>query len=145
MTKRDQTGEENFSSLLLMEYAPFGCLHDFLQSDVCTMDETLTRTMFNQILNGLEYLHNTAKVAHLDLKPDNLLIGEDFKLKICDFDLSYKLGSDKKTLSKGTKEYRAPELREQKFASKDGSPNKAFEHKKCDVFAAGIILFVIMN
>jgi len=47
-------------------------------------------------------------VAHLDIKPDNILLGEGFEAKICDFDGSYMKG-DKMVLGRGTKNTRAPE------------------------------------
>jgi len=47
-------------------------------------------------VDGVDHLHNVAKVAHLDLKLENIMIGDDYQLKIIDFDLSYKLGSNKK-------------------------------------------------
>ena len=69
----------------------------------------LARTYFRQLIDGLEYLHSQG-VRHLDLKLENLLIGDDYQLKIIDFDLSYMSG-DTQILTRGSKFYRAPELR----------------------------------
>ena len=40
-----------------------------------------------QLLNGVEYLHSH-RVTHRDLKPQNILITSDQKLKLTDFGLS---------------------------------------------------------
>eukprot|EP00330_Aristerostoma_sp_ATCC50986_P003424 CAMPEP_0114590536 /NCGR_PEP_ID=MMETSP0125-20121206/12772_1 /TAXON_ID=485358 ORGANISM="Aristerostoma sp., Strain ATCC 50986" /NCGR_SAMPLE_ID=MMETSP0125 /ASSEMBLY_ACC=CAM_ASM_000245 /LENGTH=88 /DNA_ID=CAMNT_0001788097 /DNA_START=254 /DNA_END=516 /DNA_ORIENTATION=+ len=69
------------------------------------MGPKFVRTLFHQLISGIEYLH-THKYAHLDIKLSNLAIGEDFKLKILDFD-AY---SDPMILGKGTCCFRAPEL-----------------------------------
>jgi len=120
-------------SYLLMEYAPYGDFFDAIITKNIEFDEVLTRTYFHQLINGLEYLHSLG-VAHLDIKPENLLIGDDFQLKICDFDLSYIAG-DSHIKSLGTKDYRAPELQEKRCQN----PVAA------DVFSAGIMLFFFMT
>mmetsp|Transcript_119350 Transcript_119350/g.167864 ORF Transcript_119350/g.167864 Transcript_119350/m.167864 type:complete len:129 (-) Transcript_119350:93-479(-) len=58
-------------------------------------------------------------------------------MKIIDFDLSYKMDSKKKCISRGTKNYRAPELKEGKY-HEDGSK---FNYQACDIYSLGVILF----
>lgn len=118
-------------SCILMEYAPYGDVFDFVKKARRNISEKLARTYFRQLIDGIEYLHNH-KVCHFDLKLENLLIGQDYQLKIADFDLSFIEG-DKRVLTKGTKFYRAPELK----ACKDNVGPSA------DIYAAGIILFVL--
>ena len=43
--------------------------------------------MFGGIIRGLEYL-TRHKIAHRDLKLDNVLLSDDFTVKIADFGLS---------------------------------------------------------
>jgi serine/threonine protein kinase len=85
------------------------------------------------LIDGLEYLH-TRGCSHLDLKPENLLLGEDFQLKIIDFDLSHVKG-DNSVKSRGTANLRAPEV----LAGKVTDPQAA------DIFSAGILLFIFMT
>ena len=96
-------------------------------------DEKLVRTYFRQLIEGLEYLH-TNRVAHLDLKLENLFLGKDFKLKVADFDLSYVRG-DPRINTRGTVYYRAPELMEQRCLNVEAA----------DIYAAGVILFVFKS
>jgi serine/threonine protein kinase len=123
--------QDVMASCILMEYAPYGDLSKFMRKLDGNFTEKLARTYFRQLIEGLEYLHD-ADVCHLDLKPENLLIGEDGQLKIADFDLAYVKG-DSHILSRGTKYYRAPELKT--FKKNIG--------KRADVYSAGVILFVL--
>ena len=68
-----------------MEHAPFGDLADLIMKKSFTSDEIMARTIFHQIHEGLSHLHKHG-FAHMDLKCDNILIGEDYKVKLCDFD-----------------------------------------------------------
>jgi len=117
-------------SYLVMEYAPYGDFYDVVAVRKLLTDEKLIRTYFKQLIAGLEYLH-LHRVCHLDLKLENLLLGENFTLKIADFDLAYVKG-DSRICTRGTKFYRAPELMEQRCTNMESA----------DVYAAGIILFV---
>ena len=47
----------------------------------------LAREYFLQILDALDYMHEQ-NIAHCDVKAKNLLVGENGKLKLCDFGLS---------------------------------------------------------
>jgi len=116
-------------SYTVMEYAPYGDFFDFIMNHGPEMDEMMTRTYFKQMIEGLEYLHKNG-IAHMDLKLENLLLGKDYVMKIADFDLSH-FELDRKIISKGTKFYRAPEVRE----------SKCTNTKAADIYAAGIILF----
>lgn len=47
--------------------------------------EKVARYYFHQIISALEYVHNEAGLAHRDIKPDNILLDENFNVKIADF------------------------------------------------------------
>uniref|UniRef100_A0A1I8ILC8 Protein kinase domain-containing protein n=1 Tax=Macrostomum lignano TaxID=282301 RepID=A0A1I8ILC8_9PLAT len=67
-----------------------------------------------QLLRGLKFLHS-ANILHRDIKPGNLLVNSDCKLKICDFGLARvddpnSQAARSLTLEVVTQYYRAPEL-----------------------------------
>lgn len=120
------------ASFILMEYASFGSFRNLTIQKEFQADHKLGRTYFKQLIKGIEYLHGQ-EVSHLDLKLDNLLLGEDYNLKITDFDTSY-IKEDIFVLGKGTPNFRAPEL-------KNGRCKKT---KMADIYSAGIILFTFV-
>lgn len=119
------------ASFILSEFAPHGDFFDFVKENHQHFTDKLIRTFFRQMIDGIEYLHNR-NIAHLDLKLENLLVGENFTLKITDFDLSC-FASTEKIKSGGTKYYRAPEL------AKARCKNPLI----ADIYSAGIILFAL--
>ena len=47
------------------------------------MSEIQIKVIMEQLLLALDFIHSKG-IAHRDIKPDNILIGQD-TLKICDF------------------------------------------------------------
>jgi len=128
-----KNGKNQKISYLVMEYAPYGDFLQLLSNKKFPLDETVIRTYFHQLIDALEYLHSRG-AAHLDIKPENLLLGEDLLLKVADFDMAYLEGDDE-IKGSGTKYYRAPEL----------LSGKIFDPKAADIFSAGIILFLLKS
>jgi serine/threonine protein kinase len=93
---------------LLMELAHCDFV-DLLERVSFSEDEKLVRTYFHQLIEGIEYLHSKG-IAHLDIKLENILLGEDFNLKIVDFDTSVKEGDVLKSANTGSLNARAPEI-----------------------------------
>lgn len=69
------------------------------------------KSIMYQILKGMDFLHSK-KILHRDLKPQNILIDNELKVKIADFGLSrtYSIPIKAYTREVLTLWYRAPEL-----------------------------------
>ena len=69
--------------------------------------------MFQQVLSAVIYAHDRG-VIHRDLKPDNIIIGEDGKLRVIDLGIAkgQTTSSTRTGLAMGTVDYMAPEQHE---------------------------------
>mmetsp|Transcript_3714 Transcript_3714/g.11463 ORF Transcript_3714/g.11463 Transcript_3714/m.11463 type:complete len:446 (-) Transcript_3714:590-1927(-) len=118
---------------MVMEYVPGGELFDFIVSNG-RLSEPRARTMFQQLISGVEYCHQHA-VVHRDLKPENLLLDSEQQLRIADFGLSnvMKDGDFFKT-SCGSPNYAAPEV----------ISGKLYAGPEVDVWSCGVILYALL-
>ena len=72
-----------------MKLAEYGELYRIIELND-RLSEDLVRFLFNQLLDGLNYLHQHGFV-HRDVKPENLLIDRKFRLIIADFNFATPL------------------------------------------------------
>ena len=89
------------------------------------------------MVKAVHAVHSKTHNVHLDIKPDNILIGDDHLLKLTDFGF---VRPAHKKIDKvcGTQGYLAPEqlhLRRDTVVPYDGV--------KADIFSLGIVLFAI--
>ena len=131
--------KKNRNYYIIMDYGKLGNLREFqnkfLQKNY--ISETLLSFITYQILVGLKYIH-LCKIAHLDLKPQNIIIDEYLNVKIIDFSISLdysKINSKEiKLRLGGTYFYMAPEVFRCDII-------KVKDLNKVDLFALGVILF----
>lgn len=95
-------------------YLVFELLGESLQKTISHRDKPFSneevRYIAHQILNGLAVVHKQG-FFHRDIKPDNLLWGDNNLLKIADFGLAREIRSRPPyTEYIGTRWYRAPEI-----------------------------------
>lgn len=108
-----------------------GTLNNIMKVHV---DEYATKRIASDICNGVKHCHHL-QIAHCDIKPCNILIGNDDKMKISDFGNSQSCSVKSSGLftRKCTPLYAAPEL-----YSADYGLN-------VDVWSIGILVYTIVH
>ena len=95
---------------LLFEYVPGLTLRDYLKAKGRSNQEKMD--LVKQLVNAIAHLHSL-RIAHFDLKPDNILVFVDEtgvpRIKIIDFGLA-SFFNDFKEEPKGTPYWMAPEV-----------------------------------
>ena len=114
---------------LVMEYAQ-GELFEILEEDRKLSEEQI-RPIAIQLASALYYLHSQ-RIIHRDMKPQNVLIGPEGRVKLCDFGFARTLATSTAVITsvKGTPLYMAPELVQE----------HPYNHK-VDLWSFGIILY----
>ncbi len=119
----------------MAEFCPNGCFFDGIESRLLSFRDTdlhkkVVRSYFHQLIDALSYMHSN-DAAHLDIKPQNIMLDAKFNLKLIDFDFS-AFGTKEK-LPRGTSGFRAPEVIE----------SYEYDPKPADIYSAGILLFTL--
>ena len=122
---------------IVTEYLARGSLYRLLHHTQQQLDYRRRLKMAIDISKGMNYLHSASPaIVHRDLKSPNLLVDENFTVKICDFGLArLKEQTFVQTVNgcAGTPNWMAPEvLRNEQFS------------EKADVFSMGVILWEII-
>ncbi|CAN4103174.1 unnamed protein product [Withania somnifera] len=125
--------------VLIYEYMVNGSLDRWIYHEKQENGLTwLTRQrIISDIAKGLAYLHHECshKIIHLDIKPHNILLDQNFNAKVSDFGLSKLIEKDKSkvvTQMRGTPGYLAPEWL------------RSVITEKVDVYAFGIVLLEVL-
>ena len=125
--------ESKKSLYIVMEYCEKGELFDYIVNNGKLSEEESCR-LFQQIINGVEYLHEQS-IIHRDLKPENILLDNNINIKISDFGLSTFY--DKNTYLQtpcGTPSYAPPEMLN----------GNAYNGTSSDIWSCGIILYAML-
>ncbi|KAL7219125.1 hypothetical protein ACSBR2_012241 [Camellia fascicularis] len=130
---------EKSHRLLVYEYMSNGSLNEwiFSKNQVVSLTWKSRRKIILEIAKGLAYLHEGCrqKIFHLDIKPQNILLDENFNAKLADFGLSKLIDKDQSkvvTTIKGTPGYMAPEWL------------SSFITEKVDVYSFGVVVLEIL-
>ena len=80
-------------------------------------------------------LHTQANLAHMDIKLENILVGSDGNLKLCDFGMVESVDSDL-IKRQGTEMYMAPEIIDKRHG-------ETYRGVPADIFALGVLLWIL--
>lgn len=130
--------KHNSHAYIVLEYAEKGELFDYVYYPNKGFGEKNGRTIFKNIVNGLQACH-TNEIAHRDLKMENIMLDKDFNIKIADFGfatlLAGKKGDGVLNTPLGTLAYAAPEI----------LLKKPYDGVKTDIFSLGVVLFTLVT
>lgn len=130
-TAKKKDGRSMNINYMALEYAENGEIFDYV-AETGAFKEPMARFYFHQLIDVLEYLHKQG-ISHRDLKPENVLLDSHFDIKLADF--GFATESKTSNARKGTFGYMAPEI----------LAKKQYVSAEADLFAAGIILFVLVT
>lgn len=115
--------------VVVMEYAQ-GELYDILEDDK-QLPAKEVQKIAKQLIQALHYLHSN-RIIHRDMKPQNILIGQNGAVKLADFGFARSMSYNTIVLTsiKGTPLYMAPELVQE----------RAYDNR-VDLWSLGCILY----
>lgn len=105
------------------------------------IEESLVQFMFYQLANAVHFMHSK-RIAHLDLKLENILLDKYFNIKLADFGVAHLLrgSTNECTYRRGTVHYMAPEV-----ANLQSSGRKSFDALKADIYSLGVWLYLLLK
>jgi len=127
-------GQDGEYTYIVMEYLPGITLRQLL-TDFSTLTWEQTIDVVKAVLNGLDAAH-TAGIVHRDVKPENVLLADDGRIKIADFGLARAASHNTQTGQAllGTVAYLSPEL-------VTGSPADV----RSDIYGLGIMMYEMLT
>jgi eukaryotic-like serine/threonine-protein kinase len=126
-------GIEDTIPFLVMDYAPHGTLRQLHPKGSKLLTASIV-SYVTQVANALQYAHD-ARVIHLDVKPENMLLGRNYNMILSDFGIALSAHSTNSSSTSGqhdragTTAYMAPEQLE-------GRPARA-----SDQYALGVVTY----
>ncbi|MDP3968674.1 MAG: Stk1 family PASTA domain-containing Ser/Thr kinase [Nocardioides sp.] len=130
-------GDDDGTLFLAMEYVPGHTLRDLLRQEA-PVSPTRALALLEPILSALAAAH-AAGLVHRDVKPENVLIADDGRVKVADFGLARAVSAETQHTATGgvligTVSYLAPEL------VVDGVADA-----RADVYAVGVLLYELLT
>jgi LIM domain kinase 1 len=94
---------------IVTEYIPGGDLRKLLKDEAKELSWLLRAKIATDVAYAMTFLHSKGLI-HRDLKSNNLLVGENWKVKVCDFGFSRRVNKGELMTLCGTDEWMAPEV-----------------------------------
>ena len=139
----------------IMEFSDGGELYDYIDQEG-PVSEDRARELFNQILSGLQHLHE-AGIAHRDLTLENIMYSRSGVCKLIDFGMSLRLPriSDDEMGDDGANDDRSRPVMMIPPQGTCGKPNyiapevmentSYFHPQKSDIWSLGVMLFIMLT
>ncbi|XP_040585597.1 putative sperm motility kinase W [Mesocricetus auratus] len=121
-------------SYVFMEYVPGKDLQMLLKT-IGYLKEEDARSIFQQVVSAVHFLHKR-RIAHRDIKLENILVDGCGNIKLCDFGLAIQL-KEGQMLKKvcGSLLYVAPEI----------LARKPYDGLAGDMWSLGVVLYVLVT
>ncbi|XP_022777172.1 proline-rich receptor-like protein kinase PERK9 [Durio zibethinus] len=130
---------ESSNTLLVYEHMTNGSLDEWIfnKSSTTTPKWEIRKKIILDIAKGLAYLHEDCqmRIAHLDVKPENILLDDSFNAKLSDFGLARPIDRSQShviTQMRGTRGYLAPEWLTGRIT------------EKVDVYSFGVVILEVV-
>ncbi|KAK2993364.1 hypothetical protein RJ640_007631 [Escallonia rubra] len=130
---------ERLYRLLVYEYMSNGSLDKWIfhRTSEDALEWGIKKKIILNVAKGLTYLHEECKsrITHLDIKPQNILLDENFNAKLSDFGVAKLMERDQSqvmTHMRGTRGYLAPEWLSRKLT------------EKVDVYSFGVVMLEVV-
>ncbi len=130
-------GDDDGTLFLAMEYIPGHTLRDLIRKEA-PMSPAKALAVIDPVLSALAAAH-AAGMIHRDVKPENVLLADDGRVKVADFGLARAISAETQHTATGgvligTVSYLSPEL------VVDGKADA-----RSDVYAAGVVLYEMLT
>jgi beta-lactam-binding protein with PASTA domain/serine/threonine protein kinase len=130
-------GDDDGTLFLAMEYVPGHTLRDLVRKEA-PMAPARALAVLDPVLSALAAAH-AAGMIHRDVKPENVLLADDGRVKVADFGLARAISAETQHTATGgvligTVSYLSPEL------VVDGRCDA-----RSDVYAAGVVLYEMLT
>lgn len=121
---------------LATEYAGEGEVFRLLSKHPNGLGEGEALKIFCQLCKAVAYIHKV-KIAHRDIKLENIFMTSDGVVKLGDFGFSTRVKEERKKIEEwmGSPEYAAPELLK----------NEPYAPMKADSWSLGVVLFALLT
>ena len=131
---------ESPKKVFIMDFFENKDVEDYILTKKCGLEERYSKYIFKRILEEIQYLHSN-NICHLDIKPNNFLLNDDYDPMVIDFGFAVKVdklerGQKTCTQSNGNKNFKSPE---------SFNKNKPYSGIEADIFGLGVLLIYLVT